>query len=464
VRDVWARDRRDDRNAKGTLAKQWAALGVSTVASVWVLGFAAKHSPLSAVLVVIATVGCGAFTVWHRNACRSGSARVGLRSVAAVIGIAILSAVALPNRTSNDLWSYGTYGRMVVVHHVDPYVATPAQFQGDPFAQRVSVIWRHRSSVYGPVWLAVVTADAALVGPSALANRLFFQSLAALVAILVLIIIWRRSHSIAALVWLALHPVFLLAINSGHADLFIGLLILVGALLATRARGWLCGLVIGIAGLIKITALLGLLGIVLWAWRARQRHLIPGLLFGAGAIVLIAYAPIISDAAHVLANADHTVSTWSPWNGPADLILGHDAFRQVPNPLAYNATLEVIFVLGALLVVALALVVGWRTASTDPRHAAGATSAAYPIGAAYSLPWYSLWALPCVTDDEPSALAWVIWLQAAAMVIVLKFHDHPAGTIADAIPRFILTVILPVVWVAAFVAMAFRQSPTAITS
>jgi hypothetical protein len=114
--------------------------------------------------------------------------------------------------------------------------------------------------------------------------------------------------------------------------------------------------------------------------------------------------------------------------------------------------------LSTALVAVFAVVVGWHSAARDePRHATGTTAAAYPIGAAYSLPWYALWGLPALTDAEPTPLAWVVWLQAAAMLTVLKFHDHPAGTAADAIPRFVLTVMLPLAWVVAFVVTGLRQ-------
>ena len=443
------------------LVGQGIALGVSVAASVWLLRFAPKHTGFSALLVVCATAACGAFTVLQRQASRQGRSRLGGAVVAGGIGVVMLVAVVTPNRTSNDLWSYGSYGRMVVVHNANPYVATPSEFPNDPFSRRVSRIWQHRSSVYGPVWVGVAAVDALVVGTSTLGNRLFFQLLAAIAATTILAIIWKRTRSPAALAWLGLHPVFgAVAINSGHADLLIGLAILIGALSVTRGRaGWIAGLVIGVAALIKITALLGLLGIVLWAWRARRRRLIGETLLGAGAVIVVGYAPFLADASRVLGNADHTVSPWSPWNGLADLILGHDAFRQVPHPLAFNQTLEVFFSLGVGLVAVLAVLVGWRAAAArEPRPAAAATAAAYPIAAAYSLPWYSNWALPTLTDPDPSPLAWIIWLQAATALTALKLHDHPAGTVADAISRGLITDLLPVVWIVAFVAIGLRQA------
>jgi len=440
---------------------QWVTLGASVAASGWLVRYAPRHSGGSAFLVVCATGACGAFTLLQRRATRHGSGRIGGAVVAAGIGVVMLVAVVTPNRTSNDLWSYGSYGRMVVAHHANPYVATPSDFPNDPFARRVSPMWQHRSSIYGPVWVGASAIDALVVGTSTLGNRLFFQLLAALAAATILTIVWKRTRSPAAIAWLGLHPVFgAIAINSGHADLLIGLAILVAALSVTHGRaGWIAGVVIGVAALIKVTAFLGLLGIILWAWRTRRRRLVGEALLGAGAVVLLGYSPFLTDASQVLGHADHTVSLWSPWNGLTDLVLGHDAWRQVPNPLAFNQTLEVIFYFGAGLVVTLAVVVGWHAANArEPRPAAGATAAAYPIGAAYSLPWYANWALPSLADSDPSPLAWLVWLQAATMLTALKLHDHPTGTLPDAISRGFITDILPVVWVAAFVIIGLRHT------
>jgi Glycosyltransferase family 87 len=245
-----------------------AALVFAVVSSVVLIRVVPRHGAASAVLVVCATVGCGAVAVLERRARRLGG---GL--VAVGIAVVMVTAVLTPPNTSNDLWSYGTYGRMVVAHDANPYTAIPSEFPTDPFSKRVSQIWQHRSSVYGPVWIGVASVDAAIVGGSTLGNRLFFQLLAAVAASAILLVVWWRTRSSAALAWLGLQPVFMaIAVNNGHADLLIGLAVLGAALFATRGKGWLAGVVLGLAALVKVTALLGVVGIVLWAWRAKRRR------------------------------------------------------------------------------------------------------------------------------------------------------------------------------------------------
>ena len=88
----------------------------------------------------------------------------------AIVLVFTVSVIA-PPRTSNDLWSYTMYGRTVTAHSESPYDQVPADFPSDPFSQRVSKIWQHRASVFGPAFIGIAVTGTALVGDSALANR-----------------------------------------------------------------------------------------------------------------------------------------------------------------------------------------------------------------------------------------------------------------------------------------------------
>jgi len=218
--------------------------------------------------------------------------------------------------------------------------------------------------------------------------------------------------------------------------------------------------VIGLAALVKVTAILAIVGIVFWAWRARRPRVLVGAAIGAVATLVVGYSPFLGDAAQVLTGSDHTVTSASPWNGLADLLLGHDALRTVVHPLASNATLDTIFYAGLVLVGLLVLVLGWRAAAArDPRRAAGVTTAAYVFGSSYSYPWYLNWSLPSVADAPPSPIAWVIWLESVAALAALKMRVHSAGTLGDAIFRVILSDVVPLALLVAFVVYGLRMAP-----
>src|SRR4051794_183751 len=81
-------------------------------------------------------------------------------------GLALL-AVVRPPGGSHDLWSYTMYGRILAVHHANPYVAAPSAFGRDPFLGRVSPGWRHARTVYGPAFTVVSAGITRVAGRSA---------------------------------------------------------------------------------------------------------------------------------------------------------------------------------------------------------------------------------------------------------------------------------------------------------
>jgi hypothetical protein len=447
-----------ERPSSGAAWRRYLILAVTTGSGAALMGLW-RHSPITVGFVALSTAGCATLAVLERRA-----PRLGPRPVVAAIALVFLVAVAEPPHTSNDLWSYTMYGRMVSQYGDSPYDKVPVDFRSDPFFARVSPLWQHRGSVYGPVFVGYAAAGTALAGNSVLLDRLFFQLTAAIAAAAVLWLVWRRTRSVAALVWLGLHPLLgPIIVNGGHNDIVIGLAVLGAALLARRRLGWAAGLVIGAAALIKLTTLLALVGLVLWAWRHRERRLAVTATVATAATVTLGYLPFLRGASHVLTGADKTLTPSSPWNPLGEALLGRDAWRGVPNPLGHNGTLTAIFFASLFVVGVLALTVGWRAArSRRPEAAIGATTAAYTVAAEYSFPWYAAWALPVLTDHEPTPFAWVVWAQGALMLAVLKLPTHPSTTLLDTTLRGTLTYAAPLLLLVAFIVAgtsAVRGSP-----
>ena len=437
-----------------TRATRLGLLGGSVVATVVLVTVSARHSSMSVALTLVAAACSGSLT-WLEARQRV----LGLHVVAAAIAVVFVVAVLAPPLTSNDLWSYTLYGRMVTAHGASPYTHVPRDFPGDPFFTRVSPLWRGRASVFGPLWVGWSSIGAAIAGTSALAARLFFQLTAAAAATAALVLVWRRTHSTAALAFLGLQPAFgAVAINGGHSDVVIGLAILAAALALGRRRAVWAGVLVGAAVLIKITAALALVGLVLWLWhRSRLRDAVV-VAAACAATVVVGYLAFLGDAAHVLQSADHTVTVGSPWNGIADLVLGSDAGRAWAHPLAPSSFLDGIWFAGTLTVVVLAVVAAWCVdrRATDARLSTGVSTAAYPVGAAYSYPWYAAWSLPSLADGHPDPIAWVVWTQATVALAALKLASHPNGTFGDVVFRWPLTYLAPPLLLIAFVVAAVR--------
>jgi hypothetical protein len=440
---------------------QVGALGVAVASTGLLVAFAPRHSLLSVLLVFVATAACAALVAGeHRRP------RLGPRPVVAAVGLVFLVALIAPPRASNDIWSYAIYGRMVSVHHASPYEHVPADFRSDPLFDEVSPIWRHRGSVYGPAFVAFAAGVTYVAGDSPTTTRLLFQVAAAVVVAAVLALVWRRTRSAAALAWLGLHPLFgATVVNSGQVDAFVGLAILAGALLASQRRGVAAGVSIAAAALTKLTALLALVGLVLWGWRRRERRVVVSAVAATGVAVTLVYLPFIRGALGVLDGADHTVTPGSFWSAPAQWLVGHDAGRDL-SPLTSNTTLSTLFYLSLVLVAVLAIGVGWvaaRSESAEP--AVGTATASYTVAAEYTLPWYAAWSLPTLADRRPSPVAWVVWLQAAVLLAAWKLPSPVEGGAVETGVRGLLLYAAPVVLLVAFVvagtARARRGSPTA---
>jgi hypothetical protein len=429
------------------------ALVVATLALIGAIA-APRHGIPTTLVVIVASVAGGSVAFLEQR-----RPRLGIRPIAVAIGLVLLAAVVTFPESSNDVWSYTMYGRMVSQHDASPYHHVPADFPHDPFDRRVSPIWQHRGSVYGPAFVAYAAGVTFVAGDSVLLDRLLFQLGAALVVVLALWLVWRRTRSPAAVAFLGLHPVFgAIVVNSGQIDAFIGLAILVAAVLAAQRRGAASGFAIALASLVKITSLLALAGIVFWAWRRKERRVAVRAVVTAGVTVAVVYLPFLAGASHVLSGADHMVTPGSPWNLPAQLLVGKDAGRDLAARLLPNSTLGVLFNLSLGLVVLLGVVLAWRWARGDtPDLAVGAATASYAITAEYTLPWYAAWALPVVAARRLSPLAWVIWIQGAVLLAAWKLPTHHTGSVADTVLRGTLAYALPIVLLVAYLAVRPRD-------
>jgi hypothetical protein len=438
-------------------ARRYALLIGVTVGELAVLR-APRHS-VSSVLLVIAVASLSGLLV----VLESRRGRLDLVSVTVAIGIVITASVWTPPRTSNDLWSYTMYGRMVTVYDKSPYEHTPAEFRPDPFVHRVSPRWRHRASVYGPLFVGISALAALVAGPSPLVARVFFQLLAAIALTVVLVIVWRTTRHLGALIFLGLNPLMaVILVNGGHGDALIGLALLVATLLAFRGRPGAAGAIVGIAALVKLTAGLALVGFVLWAWRHQLRRFVAVIVGAFALVVLAGYLPVLASASRVLGGADKTVTNGSPWNGVVDRLLRHDAWRNVARPLAPNGTLTAFFYVGMASVLLLAVVLAWSAgARRRPDSAEGVAVAAYPFAAEYAYPWYTAWALPLFASDGLSALSGVVWVHSVVMLAALKLPLAVSGSALQAVLRVLLTDVAPPTLLVAFVVVALRRSPLA---
>jgi hypothetical protein len=106
----------------------------------------------------------------NRSQCTS------LRWIRAITLLAGLAFVFTPAMLSHDPFVYAGYGRVLAVHHANPYFVTLSAYPADPLMRLDD--WNNVPAAYGPFWLLVCALSTFLAGSNPLAYILFYRLLA----------------------------------------------------------------------------------------------------------------------------------------------------------------------------------------------------------------------------------------------------------------------------------------------
>jgi len=317
------------------------------------------------------------------------------------------------------VWAYSWYGRVVAHYHANPYTNPPSRYPSDAWARRVDRPYQDTNSVYGPVFTAVSGAGMFLFGFSFLAARLFFQLLAAACVGAVLLIVWRRTRSPAAVAVIGLNPLVVVSVvNGGHNDAWVGLAVVAGVVLVTRGRMRWAGLALAAAALIKVAAVLPLLAVGLWVWRNRGWRTAAELGAAAALAGVVAYGIAGGTTAiGPLRAAQLHFSGPSVWKGPERWLGGHGLSRWIATTATAAAVAFMLFLARR------------RIDHADPSLIAGGAVLAYCLLGPYVLPWYVFWGLPAFALAWRSRLTWLAVLHGAVLHLAYvpdpEIHGQP---------------------------------------
>jgi len=362
-----------------------------------------------------------------------------------------VTLLLLPSLPSDDIFSYTLYGRISVVHHANPLVATPADFPNDPFLSLV--FWRDVRSVYGPVWLLLSSGISLLaqgLGGSLVVYVLLFKLLGLAVHLINALLIWMilgwvapRRQLLGTLLY-AWNPLCLLEFcASAHNDALMLFFLLLGVYLLVR--GWEVAALVafGLSISTKYVPLL-LLPFYLIFVGVRLRHdgatwaRVAGALVGRiatiAAIMVLTAIPywagpqtlgalLFSPPAQQLNNSLHESISWPlRWLAQGTLHLSTAAARAL-----VDTSLKV----GALVIFALLWLRELRRArSLEGMLAAwGWTLLWYVLVASgWFWPWYVTWGLAVVALLAPGRLTIAALLTAGGALTLYAFlplHASP---------------------------------------
>jgi len=172
---------------------------------------------------------------------------------------------------SSDTASYAAYGRIAALGH-NPYVFLPSSLHGgahNPYTMLVSPQWQGTASVYGPVATWTQLFAAWIGGEKAWLTIwiILVMTGAAFVAAGYVLLRTAENPLRAVLLWVANPLLIVELVMGGHLDALVALAAISAVVLSRRCtRIWhdlVVGLIVGIAGGIKISAALVALGIAI---------------------------------------------------------------------------------------------------------------------------------------------------------------------------------------------------------
>jgi hypothetical protein len=350
-------------------------------------------------------------------------ARAAIATIVAVHAILLLS----PPLSLTDVFNYINYGRMGMLHGLNPYTTIPALGpHGDPSYALSN--WHQLITPYGPLFTLITYA----VVPLGLAGSLWtFKALLMALSLGTLLLVWHCARllgrdPIAAVVLVGLNPLILVwGLGGDHNDFFMVFCITLAFYLLLRAgapgispdlagardgdrspgtrwRAWLLPLApleLGAGGALAAAIALKasaaiLLPVVLVGLVRSPRRLVQ-LVLG------LALAGLVLGAATVAAFGVHLPDLGA--QGRLVVPMG------LPNLLGLalgqggiTETMRSVLSAGLVVAVAGCCVYGWRR--RDALSASGWASMVLLLTLGWVLPWYVLWVLPLAALSRSRAL------------------------------------------------------------
>ncbi len=360
------------------------------------------------------------------------SARWAIAAIVAVHAIFFLA----PPMALTDIFNYVNYGRMEIVHHLNPYTTYPIlEPHSDP--SYVLSNWHQLLSPYGPLFTLLTFA---LVPLGVAASFWAIKTVLVAASLGTLLLVWKCARMldidpVKAIVLVGLNPIVLVwGLGGDHNDFLMVFSIVLGFYLLLRAREHehSGAAEIGAGGAFVAAAALKasggvLIPIVLAGLIKTPRRLFDVLLGMLAAGAVIGGASLIAFGLHIpdLSTQSRLVTNISVPN-LLGLALGSGGETETLHNLL--SAVLVLSVLGCC-------VLAWRW--RDSITASGWATVALLVTLGWVLPWYVLWLLPLAALSGSRRLRTTALVLGAYLIVAWSpasgllwgaIHFHPEKT------------------------------------
>jgi Glycosyltransferase family 87 len=377
----------------------------------WLTGMLPASSPLTRISftnLLVAMLGCWAVVLIAARR---------LPWKLAVGGIALLHVVALlaPPMLSTDVFNYIDYGRLGVVHAINPYDHGPAAAPFDPAFTWTGPLWIHTPTVYGPVF----TLLSYVIAPLGVAGALWsFKAIAALASIGIVLCVAAAARALGrdpvrpALAVGANPLIVLYAVAGGHNDLLMALGVAAGVLLVVRGRDF-SGAGAALAGAaVKLTAIVAVPFLVLGARRRVRAALVAvGVTAAAAGMTYVLFGRGPFDIGPILAHHEK-IGSYASAPGWVATRLGLAQPGHHARSLLHIATVAVVL---ACLGVALFRRRAWLSAGAIAALAVLLLSTSF-------YPWYLALALPLAALASSRTVRMLVPAVTAFVILMRTGH------------------------------------------
>ena len=158
-------------------------------------------------------------------------------AIATIVGVHVILLLS-PPLSLTDVFNYINYGRMGMLHGLDPYTTIPALGPHSDPSYALSN-WHQLLTPYGPLFTLITYA----VVPLGLAGSLWtFKGLLMVLSLATILLVWRCARllgrdPVAAIVLVGLNPLILVwGLGGDHNDFFMMFCIMLAFYLLLRAR------------------------------------------------------------------------------------------------------------------------------------------------------------------------------------------------------------------------------------